>query len=167
MNKPRQIVLEQMKCRGLSRAELASAVGVTARTLENVLSGMQSRNVRQRLTDFFGLPEPIWPNIRTSGRLIRLPAGAEIEFETADQALEFAHGFGSNITIKGRSIYFVLPTRFTVQFPIKTRLRPSEFSASRLTTARGVEPAQHKKKRRDTAENHRLEKKPEVAHHDF
>jgi lambda repressor-like predicted transcriptional regulator len=117
MNKPREIVLELLQRRGISRADLAQAVGISVRSLENVLSGYPSKIARQRISALFG-ERNIWPGMATSGHLVRLPAGCEIEFTDEDQSLEFAKEFGANVTVRGRSVVFALPTRFIVELPI-------------------------------------------------
>jgi len=106
-----------MQRRGMTPTDVARAVGISLRTFENILSGSPSKIARQRISDLFG-EENIWPGMATAGHLVRFPAGSEIEFSDEDQSLEFAQFFGANVTVRGRSVVFSLPTRFSVQLPI-------------------------------------------------
>jgi transcriptional regulator with XRE-family HTH domain len=120
MRKPAAILREIMQRRGQTNVDLARAVGISPRTLVNIISGNNSSRIsRQKITDLCG--EQIWPDVTISGHLIRVPCNTSIEFETAEQALKFAQAFGPNVTVGGRSVVFVLPTYFAVELPMDIR----------------------------------------------
>jgi len=113
------------KRRGMTISDVACATGVAVSTLRNLGSGSSSsKRLRRCINDFFG--EEVYPGVGgISGHVLRIPAGCEIEFSREDQALEFARAFGSNVTIAGKMLWFVLPTRVAVQFPISTNQKES------------------------------------------
>jgi transcriptional regulator with XRE-family HTH domain len=120
MIKPAELLREAMRERGTTPEDLARAVGISVRSLANLTSGSgkwPSRKSRRAVTDIFA--RRIWPDIpAVSGRLLRIPAGAEIEFDAAEQALEFARAFGASVTVQGRAVRFALPCRLSVSLPI-------------------------------------------------
>ena len=136
MNKPWKKVREIMQRRGMRTADLARAAGISVGTLRNVGSGSSSsRRARQKITNL--LATEFWPDIHISGHLIRMPAGAEIECASTEEAIQVARQFSSNVTVSGRAIYFVIPTRIVVQWAAELEpdgLRATQDFAPRAPT---------------------------------
>lgn len=95
MKTPRERFKAAIRKFRVSRADIAARVGLSPRSLENLLSGAQSQSARQRVTDELaafaaefepGFPKiEIWPGIRPMKRPLTFPEGAEIETPVPDE----------------------------------------------------------------------------------
>ncbi len=101
---------------------LVAATKLSPSTIHNILDGRtKGRKSKQSVTN--ALRVQVWPDVPVTERSLTLPTGTEIECETVEQAIEGAHELGSNVTVKGKSMRFTLPTRVTVSISDGTRTR--------------------------------------------
>lgn len=96
-----------MKERGVTTATLAAGIGVSGRTIENILcENSTSRIARQKISDF--LAADIWPNTKAQTAIGTIPESTVFLRLTRQQADDLHEKFPSSTRIVNSSQGFIV-----------------------------------------------------------
>jgi hypothetical protein len=103
-----------MRQRGIKNyAALASAVGLNVRTIRNCACGSStSRQARAKITTTLGAE--IWPGILPAERRLNFEIGSKTEFDTIEEAKDWAGEFPGLVRRRGKVVTFIRSASFLI-----------------------------------------------------
>jgi transcriptional regulator with XRE-family HTH domain len=92
---PKEKIERAIQARGITVSDLAEALGIKRRSLENLIRGSaQSRSTQQRITNFLQQSK-IWHGIEVTERIATLPVGTIIALPDEDAVKRFIDEAGA------------------------------------------------------------------------